>query len=83
VGVDGFASDGALHVEPTSKEAEFTNDITRHKQAIVFEDPHIYTGDTVSGATDHLVGYWKCDDNAASTTIVASVGSNGTLQGRG
>jgi hypothetical protein len=81
VGVDGFASDGALHVEPTSKEAEFTNDITRHKQAIVFEDPHIYTGDTVSGATDHLVGYWKCDDNAASTTIVASVGSNGTLQG--
>jgi hypothetical protein len=26
VGVDGFASDGALHVEPTSKEAEFTND---------------------------------------------------------
>jgi hypothetical protein len=81
VGVDGFASDGALHVEPTSKEAEFTNDITRHKQAIAFEDPHIYTGDTVSGATDHLVGYWPCDDNAASTTIVASVGSNGTLQG--
>jgi hypothetical protein len=81
VGVDGFASDGALHSEPTSKEAEFTNDITRHKQAVVFEDPHIYTGDTVSGATDHLVGYWPCDDNAASTTIVASVGSNGTLQG--
>jgi hypothetical protein len=81
VGVDGFASDGALHVEPTSKEAEFTNDITRHKQAIAFEDPHIYTGDTVSGATDHLVGYWPCDDNAASTTIVASVGSNGTLAG--
>jgi hypothetical protein len=81
VGVDGFASDGALHVEPSSKEAEFTNDITRHKQAVVFEDPHIYTGDTVSGATDHLVGYWPCDDNAASTTIVASVGSNGTLQG--
>jgi hypothetical protein len=82
VGVDGFASDGALHVEPTSKEAEFTNDdITRHKQAIAFEDPHIYTGATVAGATDHLVGYWPCDDNAASTTIVASVGSNGTLQG--
>jgi len=28
-----------------------------------------------------LVGHWKCDDNAASTVIVATVGSNGTLEG--
>jgi hypothetical protein len=65
---------------PVKKQSSPTT-ITRHKQAIAFEDPHIYTGATVSGATDHLVGYWPCDDNAASTTIVASVGSNGTLQG--
>lgn len=28
-----------------------------------------------------LVQHWKCDDNAASTTIVATVGTNATLQG--
>jgi hypothetical protein len=28
-----------------------------------------------------LVAHWKCDDNAASTTVVATVGSNATLQG--
>jgi hypothetical protein len=61
IGSSGFASDGAIHVEPTSKEAEFTNDITRHKQAVAFEDPHIYTGATVSGATDHLIFWDKMD----------------------
>jgi hypothetical protein len=42
-------------------EIKFTNDITRHKQAVAFEDPHIYTGDTVSGATDHLIAFLKCE----------------------
>jgi hypothetical protein len=28
-----------------------------------------------------LIGHWKFDDNAASTTVVATVGSNMTLQG--
>lgn len=28
-----------------------------------------------------LVAHWKLDDNAASTTVVATVGSNGTLTG--
>ncbi len=28
-----------------------------------------------------LVQHWKCDDNAASTTVVATVGTNGTLEG--
>jgi hypothetical protein len=28
-----------------------------------------------------LVAHWACDDNAASTTVVATVGSNGTLAG--
>lgn len=28
-----------------------------------------------------LIAHWKLDDNAASTTVVATVGSNGTLTG--
>ncbi|MGD9635916.1 MAG: LamG domain-containing protein [Pirellulales bacterium] len=30
-----------------------------------------------------LIGHWKCQDNAASTTVVATVGTNGTLTGAG
>lgn len=28
-----------------------------------------------------LIAHWKCDDNAASTTVVATVGTNATLNG--
>src|SRR5689334_12249072 len=28
-----------------------------------------------------LIQHWKLDDNAASTTVVATVGNNGTLNG--
>ena len=28
-----------------------------------------------------LIQHWKCQDNAASTTVVATVGTNGTLEG--
>lgn len=76
-----FAADGAIHVEPdANNEVSIANDITRHKQAIVVHDPHIYTGDP-SSPTDHLIGWWKCNDNADSTTVAATVGSDATWGG--
>lgn len=75
----GFASDGAFHVDTNSDhEAEIHFDIERNNPSFVLHDPSIRTGD---GSTEHLVGHWKCDDNAANTTILAEVGSNGVLVG--
>ncbi len=81
-GADGFAVDGAIHVETTtSGDAAFDCDITRYEQTVVVHDFPYYTG-TVGAETDHLVGHWKCNDNAATTTVVDTTGNNnGTLEG--
>jgi len=72
---DGFASDGARHLEMASDEIEYTVDINRVGHVDVIEDPPIETG-TVGSATDHLVGHWKMNDNAANDTIVDTTGNN-------
>lgn len=41
----------------------------------------IVCGATAAPSSAALVAHWKLDDNAASTTVVATVGSDGTLQG--
>jgi len=45
-----------------------------------WKDLNIENWDDATYHTD-LVGYWTCDDDAASTTILAEVGSNGALAG--
>ena len=83
IGVDGFAADGGHHVEPASDVAKITWDRTRHNPVVPIHDFGIYTG-VVGSETDHLIGHWKCDDNAATTTIVDETGNyNGTLAGGG
>jgi len=74
----GFASDGGRHLEMASDEIKYTVDTERIGHVDVIEDPPIETG-TVGSATDHLVGHWKMDDNAASTTIVDSTSRIGDL----
>jgi len=69
---DGFASDGARHLEMDSGELVFTNDITRIGQAIVVHDPPI----TVDGGSNQQIELIHCDDNAASSTVVADIGNN-------
>jgi len=78
----GFATDGAWHIDQdASDEAKITWDRTRHNPNVVLHKPMFLSG-TVGSETDHLIGHWKCDDNAASTTIVDETGTyNGTLQG--
>jgi len=72
----GFASDGAWHIDQDSNnEAKLTWDITRHKPNIVLHKPMFKTG-IVGSETDHLIGHWKCDDNAANSTVADEVGSS-------
>ena len=77
-----FTADGAWHIEPNSSdETKLTWDRTRHNPNIVIHDPGFLTG-TVGSETDHLIGHWKCDDNAASTVIIDETGLyDGTLEG--
>ena len=81
IGSEGFAVDGALHVELNNNDrAKIEFDRTRYRQPLIIHDAHLYTGDP-SSPTDHLVGHWQCNDNAANTTLAAEIGSNGTLEG--
>lgn len=77
----GFATDGAFHIEPANDIAKITWDRTRISPSVVVEDFGFKTG-TVGSETDHLVGHWKMDDNAASTTITDETGNyDGVLSG--
>lgn len=80
VGSSGFAYDSALHIEPANDEVKLTFDRTRYNQPVVIHEEGFRTG-TAASPTEHLVGYWKMDDDAASTVIAAEVGSNGSLEG--
>lgn len=79
----GFAMDGAYHVDQdASNEALITWDTTRVGPPVVLNKPMFLSG-TVGSETDYLVGHFKCDDNAANTTVSNDVSgnSNGTLSG--
>jgi len=69
---DGFASDGARHLEDSSQEIDTTIDIDRigHKQ--VAHNWRIST----DGSTERIIEHIKADDNAASSTVVATIGDN-------
>jgi len=81
IGYSGFASDGAWHVSPdANNNAKITWDRTRYRPGVVIHDWPFLSGSTPD---EHLVGHWKCNDNAASTVIVDETGSyNGTLESR-
>jgi len=70
-------------------DAKFTNDRARHNLAVVKHDPMFLSGTVGSETflvgrggirTDHLIGHWKCDDNAASSTVLAEVGPNANYE---
>jgi hypothetical protein len=56
---------------------KLTFDRTRYNQPVLIHEQGLRTGTTAS-PTEHLVGYWKCDDNAASATVAAEVGAAAT-----
>jgi len=73
-------SDGAHHYDVDSNnELKFDVDTTRNRLAVVVHDPQFLTG-AVGSETDHLIEYIQMDDNAASSTITATVGNNGTWE---
>ena len=78
---EAMASDGAYQIDLnfTNHNAKLDFNQTETNPAVVLHEASIRTGD---GTTEHLVGHWKCDDNAASTTIVDETGNyNGSLIG--
>ena len=78
IGVDGFAADGAWHIEVDSNdEAKFTIDIPRYRLLTVVHDWPFQYG-TVASPTSILLNHLKMDDNAANNTLLAEVGPNGT-----
>jgi len=77
---DGFAADLARWIDHASNVVKLTFPQTEYFPAVVLPNWGIRTG-TVGSATEHLIGHWKCDDNAASTTISATVGSGVALVG--
>jgi len=61
IGVDGFATDGAWHVESDSDNViKIELDRTRHGINIVQEDPPILTG--IVGYDDSVTFSWDCSD---------------------
>ena len=50
---------------------KFTLGQIEHKPNIVLHDFPYQTG-----STDYLIGHWKCDDNAANSTVVAATGDD-------
>jgi len=79
VGVDGFAADGAWHVDPSTGIAQWTWDMTRHEPKAVLHDPGVKTG-TIGSETDHLLEYFKFNDNTTNNTVAAVTGNNGTWE---
>jgi hypothetical protein len=79
---EGFASDGGTHVDlDTTHDAKLTINQTEINRVDVLHEASVRTG-SVSSPTEHLIGHWKCDDNAASTVVVDETGNyNGTLVG--
>lgn len=73
IGDDNFASDGAWHYESdgTNYNGKQVWDTTRKRPAIVIHDWPLMSGSTPD---EHLLGYWKCDDNAASSTVTDELG---------
>ena len=78
IGTDNFASDGAWHYEADSSNYNLQQvwDAARKNPNVVIHDWPFLSGSTPDA---HLTGYWKCDDNAASSTVTDETGtSNGT-----
>jgi len=70
IGSDGLASDGAWHMDANSKnKGKMIVDTVRHDPVFEIENWNIRTGDLAS-YDEHLIGHWKCDDNAASLTVI-------------
>jgi hypothetical protein len=69
-------SDGAHHYEVDSNdELEIGLDIVRLRPMIAIPNWPFKSG-TVASPIDHLIEHLKLDDNAASSTVVATVGNN-------
>lgn len=76
----GFAADGAWHVNvDANDEAEIEWDRTRKRPAVVIHNFPLQYGDIFSPTTLQIE-YMKCDDNEASSTVIATVGNNGNWE---
>jgi len=75
-------SDGAHHYTAANSAdgvTDITMDISRIRPSFVVHEPVFHSG-TVASPTDHLIEYIKADDNAASSTVVATIGDNATWE---
>jgi len=73
-----IGSDAAWHYEPDANdEIKITWDRTRIKPVLMIRDFPFQIG-TVASPTDILLNHLKLDDNAASATLTAEVGPDGT-----
>lgn len=72
---EGICTDGAQHIDLASGEAKITHNQSAINQALVLHEASVRTG-TVGSPTEHLIGHWKCDDNAASSVVAAEVGQD-------
>ena len=74
---EGVYADGGQHIDPdsTNHDAKLLINQTETNPVIILHEASIRTGD---GTTEHCIGHWKCDDNAASSVITAEIGDNAT-----
>lgn len=79
---EAMASDGAYHLDADSYgQASATINQAEIGTAVALHDASVLTGDPLD-PDEHLIGHWKCDDNAASTVVVDETGNyDGTASG--
>ncbi|MCK4501258.1 LamG domain-containing protein, partial [Candidatus Babeliales bacterium] len=76
IGTDGADSSGAYNIATAGTdgdEAVIALGQIEHKPNIVLHDFPYTSGD---GAVDYLISHWKCDDDAASSVVLATAGDN-------
>jgi len=74
----GICADGTQRL---GWDGDSTIKITADRDRVNYKaalEPQFLVGDPAS-PTDLLVGHWKCEDNAASTTVVDDTGNNNAL----
>jgi len=67
----GMASDGAYHIDSSSSATELEFNQDEINPVAVIHEASVQAGDN----TEHLIGHWKCDDNADDTVVVDDTGN--------
>jgi len=80
IGLSGFATDGAWHIEPdANNNAKITWDRTRYRPNVVIHDWPLISSDGTA-EVDHLLERFLFNDDAANSTITASTGNDATWE---